>query len=533
LFAEIFLGGLTMICTKHNKLHKLMMIVFLLISGCAVGSNKNQQLTKTGYAVIAEVDSLYQLIVYKDSYIDSLHIVIDFLNSQVDSLVTELEITNSKVLVNDTFTIPYRYSFAGVELDFSNDRVRQKLQSIFNTERRSARTYIPRSSIYFDLFDEVIESYGLHPDIKYLAVAESHLNYMAYSPASAAGIWQFIPSTARSFGLKIDSYVDERRNIFKATDAACRYLIQAHRELARLGVDDWLITMAAYNSGVGNMSRTIREQGAREFSQLIMRVEETNNYIWRAIAIKMIFEFEEEIFVNRFERMPKLLETAKLVQVEVNGYHDLLDWAAAQGTNITAIWELNPWINISRTRTGRYSQINHLIIAPGTHELLLPITSEPDATRVAAANTKLLERNNAPFLTGPGQTYKVVRGDTLNGLARRFGVSVENIRRWNNLSGNTIYAGQTLRFQGTSTTATTSNTPARATTSTTTSAPTTTSSTTNSTNVYIVQSGDTLRSIAEKLGTTSANLISKNNLTSVKRNGMDIVIIHPGQKLLY
>jgi membrane-bound lytic murein transglycosylase D len=380
--------------------------------------------------------------------------------------------------------------------------------------------------MYFCLFDEVIESYGLHTDIKYLAVAESHLNYMVYSQASAAGIWQFIPSTGRLFGLKIDSYVDERRNIFKATDAACRYLIQAHRDLARLGVDDWLITMAAYNSGIGNISRTIREQGAKEFSQLIMRVEETNNYIWRAIAIKMIFEFEDEIFANRFNRMPRLLDTAKLVPVEVNGYHDLLEWAAAQGTNITAIWELNPWINISRTRTGRYSQINHLIIAPGTHELLIPITSEPDATKVAAAETKLKQKNNAPFLTGPSQNYKVVRGDTLNGIARRFGVKVEDIRRWNNLSGNTIYAGQTLRLQGTSST---TSTPAVASTTTSSS----TSSTTTGSNVYTVQSGDTLRSIAEKLGTTSANLINLNNLTSEKRNGMDIVIIQPGQVLKY
>jgi membrane-bound lytic murein transglycosylase D len=384
---------------------------------------------------------------YKDAHIDSLYVVIDFLSSQVDSLYQVLEVTNSKILIDDGFVIPNRYSFAGVEFDLTNDRIRSKLESIFRIEVRNAPTYIPRSGIYFPYIDSVLTSYGLHPDIKYLAVAESYLNYMAYSPVGAAGIWQFMPTTGRAFNLRIDSYMDERRNFLKATDAACRYILRSHQDLQAAGINDWLLTLASYNSGVGNIRRVVREQNARDFFSLILRHEETHNYIWRAIAVKMVFEFEDIIFPNKISRMPPLFDTARLVTVEAHGYHDLVEWATAQGTTASAVWELNPWINISRTRQGRFSPINHLVIPPGTHEILIPIDSTPDEEKLVAVLAKLQQKNNAPFITGNATQYRVQRGDSLYSIARRHGVKVEDIRRWNGLSGNMIHPGQVLHLQ--------------------------------------------------------------------------------------
>ena len=483
-------------------------IILLMVISCSnlnLQSNRDSIHSNQIFNDFSVIDSLNQQIIYKDLYIDSLNTIIDYLNFSIDSLKQEIEITYSKVLINDSFEIPYKYSFAGVEFDLTNDRIRNKLNDIYNIEVRKAHQFIPRSGIYFPLMDSIFAKYDIHPDVKYLAVAESNLNYMAYSPAAAAGIWQFIPSTAKMYNLKIDSYVDERRNIFKSTDAACRYLIRAYQQLNGMGIDDWLITLAAYNSGIGNISRTIREQNGKDFFSLIMRVEETNNYVWRAIATKLIFENEEKIFEKPFDRLPELMETANIVQLNLNGFYDLAEWAIAHGTTAGRLWELNPWIKLSRTSTGRYSKINHLILPPGNYEILVPSDSEQDDKKVSEIEKKFLVKNNSPFITGPSHKHKVSKGETLIGLARKYNVKVDDIKRWNNLKSNTIYIGQTLHFQGNE----------------------------EKYGQYKVQSGDTLAEISKKLGVSTSHLISKNKLQTVKRDGMDIVIIRPGQLLEY
>jgi len=485
-----------------------VIITLILLASCSQTPPPPQKI-----AYSTDVDSLQALLEYKDAYIDSLYNVIEYLTYQVDSLSAEFEVTSSKILLNSDFMLPYRFSFAGVDIDLSNDRIRSRLQQIFDAEVRNAHTFIPRSGTYFALIDSIITSHNLHTDVKYLAVAESYLNYMAYSPANAAGIWQFIPSTAKAYNLKVDSYLDERRNIFKATDAACRYLKQANQELRNIGVNDFLITLASYNSGMGNISRTIREQNAKDFFSLIMRVEETNNYVWRAIAIKLIFEHESKIFDRPFTRMQPLLETTTIKTINTNGYYDLVEWAIAQGTNVQRVWELNPWLNISRTRSGRYARINNLIIPPGDFELLIPIDSQADTSKVAQAEEKFLKKNNSPYILGASNEYKVKSGDTIYGLARRYGVSENDIRRWNNLSSDRIYAGQILHFQAQSS-----------------SSPTTNSTSSNVATAlnkgqYRVVAGDTLSQIAEKLGVTTAHLKTKNN----KKNNT----IYPGEILEY
>lgn len=477
-------------------------------------SNKSayESANRHNYFISGEIDSLYKLIEFKDLQMDSLFSLLDSYIFLVDSLRQEIEITSSKILINDSFEIPTRYSFAGVEFDLTNDRIRTRLKNIFDIEVRKAHQFIPRSGIYFALMDSILAEHNIHPDVKYLAVAESNLNYMAYSQAHAAGIWQFIPATARGFNLKIDNYVDERRNIFKSTHAACRYLNNAHSQLNAIDVDDWLLTLASYNTGVGNVRRSIREQNGRDFFSLIMRFDETNNYVWRAIATKIIFEFEEEIFEKRFERYTPLLETARLVELNLNGFYDIAEWASAYGTTAGQIWELNPWIKLSQRRVGSYSRINHLILPPGKYEILVPIEAQPDSIQIATIEKKFQIKNNSPFLI-PGQTitHKVVRGETLIGLARRYGVKVDDIKKWNNLNSNTIYIGQTLRLQGRDQATATSTKSGQ----------------------YKVQSGDTLAAIAQKLGVSQNHLIQKNNLKTVQRNNLTIVMIQPGQVLEY
>jgi len=489
-----------------------VLIIFLVSCSYLAHHQRETQPIKPNYSD----ESMYEILLYKDSCIDSLLSQIDALTIQVESLTQEIEMTYTKVLVNDTFEIPASYSFAGVEVDLTNERVRARFESIYESELKRAHQFIPRSGQYFALMDKILEEHGLHSDLKYLAVAESNLSSMAMSPARAGGIWQFIPSTAKLYNLKIDSYLDERRNIFKSTEAACKYLLRAHAELSSQGVDCWLVTIASYNAGVGNILRSVREQNGYDFFSLIMRVEETNQYVWRAIATKMIFEYESEIFAKTFERYQSLLEANQLVFLESNGYYNLSEWASAYGTNINTLWELNPWINISRTNSGRYSKINHLIIPPGKYGILVPNDVHTDYERVAAVEKKYLVKNNSAFLNGDASRHKVQKGETLSGIANRYHVRVSDIKKWNNLKNDMIIVGQVLYLQAKVN-----------------SSSVTQSSVSDSSGSYRVNSGETLDGISKKLGVSSKYLMSKNNLSVKRQNGRDVVIIIPGQVLEY
>ncbi|MBW6515636.1 MAG: LysM peptidoglycan-binding domain-containing protein [Candidatus Cloacimonetes bacterium] len=453
-----------------------------------------------------DVNELLNLVYYKDKKIDSLYTLIEYLYFKTDSLYQDLDYFNGRVMINTDFEIPKSFVFAGRVFDISNDRIYHKFSEIFDQELKAAHRFIPRSSIYFPLFDEVFTSHGVPLDVKYLAIAESGLSSMATSSVGAGGIWQFMPSTARQYDLRIDNFIDERRNIFKATDAAARYLINSYQFMQNLGSDDWLLAMCAYNAGNNGVARVMREQQANDFFDLIMRVDETNRYVWRAAAIKLIFENEELLFGKRFKREPSLLEVTRIETLNLNGYYQLNDWVQAQGTVLRRIWELNPWINLSQRQRQRYSAINDMVLPPGEYEILVPKESDKNEEQLARIERGFLDRNAGYFTH-----HTVQRGDTLYDIARRYNTTVANIRSINNLQGNTIYPGQRLQILG---------------------SPSAGGSGSGS-NIYVVQSGDSLDSIARKLNVSLSHLLTRNNLSVQERNGRRIVIIHPGQRIHY
>lgn len=433
---------------------------------------------------------LRQLLYYKDRVIDSLYTKIDYIYFRVDSLHQELLYYDGRVTVNPDFEIPKTFEFAGRTFDLSNERVYYMFSEIFERELQSAHRYIPRSGMYFPLFEAVLEEYGIPDDIKYLAIAESGLSSMATSPVGAGGIWQFMPATARHYNLRIDSFIDERRNIFKATEAAARYLRNSYNRLSNLDSEDWLLAMCAYNAGDGAVARVMREQQATDFFDLIMRVDETNRYVWRSAAIKLIFDYEEELFGERFEREPSILDITRKETITLKGHHKIDDWVRAQGTVLRRVWELNPWINIYQRQRRRYSAINDIVLPAGEYEILLPVDSEPDQELVARALRDFQDRNQGYY------TYHTVRrGDTLYRIARRYGVTVASIQAANNLRSNIIRPGQRLQLFG-----------ARGGTAG--------GSGSITTEVYTVRRGDTLSLIAQRSGTTVAEIKALNNLSS-------------------
>ncbi|MFA7547745.1 MAG: transglycosylase SLT domain-containing protein [Candidatus Cloacimonadales bacterium] len=491
--------------SKNKLIIFIVLLSFFVINACSLNllSKMNNEEIEQPIESFLNVDSLYNVIESQTLTIFELQTTLDSILSAVDSLKqNELEIENYHI-INKEFNFPDVYEFAGVSFDLKNERIRNKLEIIYNYEVKKASVFIPRSACYFPLFETYFEQYDIPDDVKYLAVAESNLSYMAYSSVGAAGLWQFMPGTAKMYQLKIDNYSDERRNVFKSTEAACKYLRDNYKTLQNRGIDDWLLAMAGYNAGIGNILKTMNEQGAQDFFSLIMRHDETNNYIWRAIAIKMIFEYEEQIFGKRFDREEYLLAKAKLVDIELNGYHNINNWAIAQGTNLSTIWELNPWIKINKRNQGKYSKINQILLPPGKYQILLPHDAQADSVALVNVEKTLLSKTSTAYSVD-GVNHKIQKGETLSGIAKKYGVTVSQLKQWNNLSSNTIITGRNLIISNQS-----------------------------NNRKYIVKDGDNLYNISKKLGISVQHLMTKNNLKNTTVNGKQIILLKKGQTLVY
>jgi len=196
---------------------------------------------------------------------------------------------------------------------------------------------IKRANRYFPELSELLKKYDMPQDLLYLACIESSLNPRAYSPAKAAGFWQFIPSAAKEYGLEVNDEVDERYNIEKATAAAARYLKKAY---ARYG--DWPSAMASYNGGMARISGALDKQGADTSLDLYL-AEETTRYPYRVMAMKTIFE-NPRAYGFRL-RSDQLYQPRKYKTVEVSGpVASWPEWAAAHGISYAQLREDNPWI---------------------------------------------------------------------------------------------------------------------------------------------------------------------------------------------
>jgi membrane-bound lytic murein transglycosylase D len=490
---------------------KFMTVISALIimAGCSTTAIKEEQVndkcSQDSVVFISELDSLYTMV-------DSLSVTNALLLDKIDSLKTELDYYNTLPFADKNFQIPKSYTFAGYEIDLTNSRVLQKFEKIFKAELRYAHRYIPRTGEYFQYFDKVLKSYGIPEDLKYLAVAESYLNPDATSSAKAAGIWQFMPKTGKLYGLKQNNYIDERRDVFKSTDAAARLLRDNYNDLMNEGVDDWLLAMCAYNAGMGNVLKDIREQGANNFFQLIMRVEETDFYVYRAIAIKMITQYQKELFGENFALEKPLEEKYKEVPLAMKGYHEIKDWAKAQGTTVADIYQNNPWIKISKQKRSKYTPINKIILPPGNFNVLIPKECAPVDSLIVKVSEKLMKQTTSPL-----DYYIVKRGDSLGKIAKKFGMTIRELKDLNRLDGDNIIPRQKLVISKKYAQELEEKEERK-------SAAVADSSKSNSengngsvisdSNYYIVKSGDTLRKIAEMFNLNIDMLKAANNLKS-------------------
>lgn len=235
--------------------------------------------------------------------------------------------------------LPNKLDFCGEQIPLDNPIMRERAEREFYINLQSPGQiilYLKRSGRFFPIFDSIFKKYNNPEDIKYLAVAESGLQ-IAMSPKSAYGIWQFIPSTAKEWGLQVDDYVDERLNIYKATEAACKYLKRAYEVFG-----SWSLAAAAYNMGFSNLSSNIDFQNTRDFFEMFLN-EETSRYIFRIAILKEILSnhrrYGFDIPNSEFYKPYKVRRV--VVKEEIP---NLAEWAKSQGTTYLWVKTLNPWI---------------------------------------------------------------------------------------------------------------------------------------------------------------------------------------------
>lgn len=185
------------------------------------------------------------------------------------------------------------FIFCGQNINLNSRERRKKLRTEIALIARSSSTLLQRSNYYFPIIEPILKQFNIPDDFKYLMVIESFMNPNARSIAGAAGIWQFMPGTASDYGLVVNSEVDERYHLGKATSAACRYLNDAYQ---RFG--DWVAVAQSYNIGQTRIKNELAAQKVEEALDLDL-VEETNRYVYRIFAAKIIFTKPENFGVNR------------------------------------------------------------------------------------------------------------------------------------------------------------------------------------------------------------------------------------------
>lgn len=301
--------------------------------------------------------------------------------------------------------------------------------------RGNMRTLLGKAKFYFPIFEEVFARYGLPLELKYMAVIESNLNPVARSKAGAMGIWQFMYGTARGYGLKINSFVDERLDVEKATEAAARYLRDAYRVFG-----DWNLAICSYNCGAANVHKAIKRSGSSKFWDIYEYLpHETRGYVPAFVGAMYAFVYSREYGLEPAEvGMPALCDTFHIVRNL--HFRQITETALIPMEEIKA---LNP-------------QYTHEII-PGSEGLCilkLPFNRSaafmdvPRDTLYGHKSTELLNPQVLKNISESGRevriAYKVKSGDILGRIAIKNGVKVSEIKKWNHLKSDTIRPGQIL-----------------------------------------------------------------------------------------
>lgn len=276
-----------------------------------------------------------------------------------------------------------------------------------------------RASRYMYHIVEELEARNMPMEIALLPIVESAFDPFAYSHGRASGMWQIIPGTGKMLGLKQNWWYDGRRDVIASTDAALTYLERLHQRFD----GDWLLALAAYNSGAGNVSKAIRKNKKQDkpldFFSLDLP-KETKAYVPRLLALAQLIQSPEHYAIE----LPSIANESYFSVVDVGSQIDLAQAAELAGVEMSTLYHLNPGFNRWATDP------------KGPHQLLVP------KEFASAFEAQLISIPPESRVTW--ERYTIKNGDTLSTIAQKFDVSVSSLQSINNIRGSSIRAGKTL-----------------------------------------------------------------------------------------
>ncbi len=366
------------------------------------------------YESAALYDDMYNEVVHLD------HNLVTESTLNTDTLKMRLERLNQKT----PFNVVYNPSLENV------------IKSFLARKRGLIERMLTVSQFYFPLFEEQLDNHDIPLEMKYLAIVESALNPKARSRVGATGLWQFMYSTGKMYNLDVSSYVDERSDPIKSTEAACLYLSKLYDIF-----DDWDLALAAYNSGPGNVNKAIRRSGGYKNYWNIRRnlPRETAGYVPAFLATMYLFEYAEEHGIKAKKVDRTYFETDTIHVKSLITFDQISELV---GISTDELKILNPSfkLNIIPYVKGKDYALRLPKAAMGK------FVANEDAIYAHVDQQLKSKESPLPQLvkTDNRIRYKVRSGDYLGKIATRYGVGVSQIKRWNGLRSNNLRVGQRL-----------------------------------------------------------------------------------------
>ncbi|MCQ2275540.1 MAG: LysM peptidoglycan-binding domain-containing protein [Bacteroidales bacterium] len=426
-----------------------------------------------------------------------------------------------------------------------NNRVKRFIELYSVQRQRSSSVILGLAQYYYPWMKQIFDKYDVPEEIIYITIIESALNPIAVSPAGATGIWQFMYGTGKLYGLEVNTYVDDRRDPYKATDAAARHF----RDLYNI-FNDWGLAISAYNCGAGNVRKAIQRSGGKtDFWGVCPYLpKETQNYFPAYIGALYMMNYH-----NLYGITPAPLTFPTNVDtVMIDKELHLAQVAEVMGLDLKDLTTLNPQYkrNIIPAFNGKQyplrlpaNEVVRFIALKDTiqkyhYDEYFNVTK--DLNKVVATDTN--SNGEVIVQTTPNKYHTVRKGETLGRIASKYGLTVSKLKSMNRLHSNYLRVGQRLLVKKGTTITKPAPVVAKDTTKTVKDSipvtnpdttqvvvkkettPTTPKTSTPKETIYIVKKGDTLSSIGRKYGKTAQQLAKYNNL----RNENSIQV---GQKL--
>ncbi len=414
--------------TKYVKNIQVIDTAGTKIDGKTYNDKKLDSLVFLEHNYASNIDKKWMKELYLSGLFDTIsntienleYTPVDYVDLPTDTLKARLAKLNQKT----PFNIEYNPSLESVIKMFLKNR------------RKHLGRLMVASKFYFPMFEQSLDKYDIPLEMKYLAIVESALNPRARSRVGATGLWQFMFATGKMYGLDVNSYVDERRDPIKSTEAACKYLAKLYEIF-----DDWDLALAAYNSGPGNVSKAIRRSGGYKnyWNLRPFLPRETAGYVPSFLATMYVFEYAEEHGFNSVSPEKVYFETdtvhiKKLITFDQISQLIDIDIKEVQFFNPSYKLDIIPYIEnenyalrLPKDAIGRFVSNETLIYDFAESELA---KKEKPLPALLKMDAKI--------------RYRVRSGDYLGKIANKFGVRISSIKRWNGLRSNNLSVGQRL-----------------------------------------------------------------------------------------